>query len=519
MTGNATTKVVIVAGTVPQQQGALAAKLGQLRAAGAEITLACNFDPALLPADVAVTRVALLAHSGPQAARLQRALGVASAAQKVWLHVRRNAQLRRAARDADVLVALDQLAIYAVWELAQRHRRPAAVYGADPALQAVRQHRQDPDRAARGLLPSVPALGGAAYRDVRQAAVTSAASMARATLSPAVMRTSAGAGFWSAVVALPRVPDGVRRRMVNTVHNNLLKAGRADAARVTEGARRRIRDRHVLADLLLRQAQAELAYGVPASLGAAVKANLELADNHLRRKEAAKAAQAAHRVYQLLFHRSLHTDPATSPLVTDPAGFLAGWRAGPTVQRLTAPRARTAPAALTTGRLLIVADRGDAAVRSRADDLRRRYETTPGVEVRLVDLAEQEELAGFRPPDKQIVEHLVTGASVYGNKLETLLRPHLDWADTVLVDGCGAAAAAVGLLNPGTARVVVRLDGAQIRSGWPHVMDFTRVDDLVFDTAEDEAGALASLPALSADGAPRRHQALQLDAAVLGRTP
>jgi hypothetical protein len=190
------------------------------------------------------------------------------------------------------------------------------------------------------------------------------------------------------------------------------------------------------------------------------------------------------------------------------------------VQRLTAPRDRPVPAAgVSPGRLLILADSGDPAVRGQADELRRRYEAVLGVEVRLLDLAEQEELAAFRVPDKPIVEHLVTGASVYGNKLETLLRPHLDWADTVLVDGGGAAAAAVGLLNPGAARLVVRLDGAQLRSGWPHLMDFTRVDDLVFDSPEDEAAALASLPSLSADGAPHRHPASRLDAAVLGHTP
>ncbi|WP_155368903.1 hypothetical protein [Catellatospora vulcania] len=513
MADRAATRVLVIVGTVPKQQAALAAKLAQLRAMGAEVMLACNFDPALLTVDTApATRTALTSADGEYNAWLRGALEVASGPRKVWLLTRRNAAVRRYARQADVLVALDHLAVYAIWELAQRHRRPAAVYGIEASVQAVTAHRSHPDQAARGLLPSAPAWGGVAVRDAGQAALTSAAFAAGATLSPTVMRTSVGARFWGAMVALPRIPDPVRRHMAFTVHANMLKAGRADAAaKVSARARRRIRDRHVLADLLLREAAEQARYGATTGMAAAMQANLAVADAHLPRREFTKSAAAVHRALAVLFDRRLHRDRPATPLADDPAGYLAAWRQSTSVQRLTAPRGRSAQAAPVPAgrpvRVLLLADRADDAIEARGvesyEELLRRYERDSRVEVQAVDLAALEEFAPFRPGDKQIVEHLVTGGSVYGNKLEALLRPHLSWADVVLVEGGGSAAAALGLLDPADTRVVIRLHGAETLSAWPHLMDFTRVDDLALSGPAAEKSLLALLPQL-ADG-PRRH--------------
>lgn len=534
MTNAARTRILIVAGAIPQQQGALFSKLEQLRDLGTEVVLACNFDTELLPVPGGLaTTVMLPSLNGEYPRRFQRALNAATTVRRVWLHAQRNAAVRRYARRADVLVALDQLAIYSVWEFAQRHRRPQAVYGVEPALRAVMRHQRFPDKSASGPLSIVPARSGVAYRGLRQTGLVAAATVVSSTVSPTVMRSSAGALFWTTMVRAPKVPDRIRGRLAYSVHLNLLRADRPELARrASAAAARLIRDPNTRADLLIREALAEAKQGTPATTPDAVKAGLAICDGQLKRKEIRKVALMADRAARLLFDRTLHFDRTTSPLAQDPAGYLAQWRSSETGRLLTAPRGRAGrpPAGLPKGRplRLTIVVNNDGGVPGESTgaflgEVRRHYESAPDVEVRFLDFAESAGLSELTAASRQLIDHIVVGQSLFGNKVESQLRPHLDWADTVLVEGCEAAAAMVTMLDPGSTRIVVRMRDAAPLALWSHLTDFSRIDDLVFPSSAVQAFAQLVFPQLADAGAPAQHVIPDLTPARTGvpvrRTP
>ncbi|MDG4864252.1 glycosyltransferase family 4 protein, partial [Streptomyces sp. T-3] len=127
-------------------------------------------------------------------------------------------------------------------------------------------------------------------------------------------------------------------------------------------------------------------------------------------------------------------------------------------------------------------------------------------DVRHVDLAADQR---FRTPlahPGRLMAHLLGGGrSPEGAALERELRPLLDWADTVFMEWCTAGAALLTLVDPGPARVVLRLHNFEAFTQWPHLVDFSRVDDLVFVSAHLRDLVLAVAPRLGAPGGPRLH--------------
>ncbi len=510
------TKMVVVAANAIAQPATVVEQMTRARAAGAEIVLVCNFDPEAVSIGGDLATCYRLDPQSPEHGRsLQRALAAGSRPLRVWLLVDRSRAVRRLIRDADVIVALDANAVHAVWELAQRYRRPAAVYGMAAGLKAVYRHQADPDRSDSGVLDSVRARVGVWYRQARHAGINAAASVARAAISPIIMRTRVGQQLWAATLATPKLPDVIRRRMTYAVHTSLLRADRPAAA-VAASARAvgRIKDDPIRVDLLLREAVAEVKYDHhPPTLAPAVAASLALTDSYLAAKAENKVAPIAYRAMRLLFSPSLHVDTLTSALVEQPEAYLGQWRGSATVQKLVAPRGRSAtrrgPVGSRPYRLAIVMDSKDDERgendRGQATEIIRRLESLDTVELRVIDIAEHEELAELALQSKNMINHLVVGKSIYTNRVESLLRPHVDWADTVLIEGCRAGAAMTTLVDPGSTRVVIRAHYPDVLSYWPQLVDFGRVDDVIFDAAHVREFAVRVLPGLSSGQHPRLH--------------
>jgi glycosyltransferase involved in cell wall biosynthesis len=97
------------------------------------------------------------------------------------------------------------------------------------------------------------------------------------------------------------------------------------------------------------------------------------------------------------------------------------------------------------------------------------------------------------------------GKSIYANRVESLIRPHLEWADTVLVEGARAGAALVSLVDPGSTRVVVRMHYADLLNYWPQLIDFTRVGDVIFDAPHVRDFAVRVVPRLAGAQHPPLH--------------
>ncbi|MFB8025141.1 hypothetical protein ACFQ6U_07255 [Streptomyces sp. NPDC056465] len=278
------------------------------------------------------------------------------------------------------------------------------------------------------------------------------------------------------------------------------------AERVLGVAGHRIQDSRTRADVLTAGAEARLNLGyVPRHLTQAYAAELACADEHHKAGRRKEAAASAAKALILAFHRVAHLDGLTSPLATEPARFTAPLRRSRVMRALRAPRGRKVPAAAPPSdrplRLLFLHSANDNFLPVILD----RYRRQPDVEVRVLNTAADPVTAPLAKGMGRMIACGIGVRSGYEKQAEEALRPHLDWADVVFVDWCTAAAAFLTLVDPGSARVVLRLHSFEALSYWPHLVDFSRVDDLVFVSEHLRDLALAALPGLREPGAPATH--------------
>jgi glycosyltransferase involved in cell wall biosynthesis len=497
------TTVLIVASTAPKQQAVLVEALERFRAKGAIVTVACFFDPEKLVFDQALAEVrSFVVPVEERDARFRKALAWAQTNRKMWLHARRSAWLRQRYRKADLLVALDAGAVHTVWEMAQRNTRAGAYYGLVPAQRAHDAARTVP--ISKRLERRVTATAGIGVRGARRAAVQTVRTTLRKATGRRVMRNPATAWFWAQAMAAPRVPDRFRSKLAVRLHDSAVRAGRpAVAARVASAAVHRIGSASTRADVLTKMAQSELALGhVPVGLRDAIQAQLALADSLLPTNPT-RAAAAVSKAWSLASNRVLHFDRLSSPLIEDPAAFLAPFRESCAARKLSEPRGRLTPAAPAPTdrplRLLVTTFINDNFLGEILD----HYRAMPNVEVRFLDLNEDPVTRPLARTGSSVIEHLLAGESSYGAKIETWLRPYLDWADTVFVDWCQVTAALFTLNDPGTARIIIRLHSFEAYNFWPHLVDFSRVDDVVFVSDHMRDLCTVVLPRLTEAGGPR----------------
>jgi hypothetical protein len=105
-----------------------------------------------------------------------------------------------------------------------------------------------------------------------------------------------------------------------------------------------------------------------------------------------------------------------------------------------------------------------------------------------------------RPSRIGIVTQTIAGRKALPTAAEETFRRHLEWADVVFVEWCTGLAALQ--VDPGETRVVVRMHSYGAFTMWPHLMDFSRVDDVVFVSDHLRDLAVAVVPALQGPDAP-----------------
>lgn len=500
------TKVFIVAGLVPPRPAVLADGLRQLRDRGAQVHMACHFalDRLQLDQDLAELRRMSTAPTGVGSAL--RAVRGGDPARQVWLRTRRDPWVRKHARTADVLVALDQRAVHTVWQLAQRHRRCDAVFGLNPAIKAVDARiSNQPKSGWRTLRGPSPRLLASETRHLIR---DTPRVLARAATGRRAMRLGVARAFWRTALSAPGVPDRARAVLANRVRESMIRAGRTtSAAAMTASAARRLRDLRMRADLLGPIVDLELAEGrMPAHLSDAVAGELSRAETLYRSTSPTKAAPAVARALDLLFHRVLHIDSLTSPLAEDPEKFLAPLHESQIGEVLAGGQGRleraVPPPAGRPPRLLFLTGLNDTFLTT----ILRHYESKAGVEVRCLNIAPgsavRELLYNGRA---RVIFHRLSGKSQYAQTAAELFGPDLAWADVVFVDWCNVAAGMLSLVDPGTTRVVVRLHSFEAFTWWQHLVDFTRVDDLVFVSEHQRQLTIAAVPGLRTPSGPRTH--------------
>lgn len=260
------------------------------------------------------------------------------------------------------------------------------------------------------------------------------------------------------------------------------------------------------ADLLGQAARLSLESGrEPYRSKDAYAAELVRADRLFAAGKTTEATRSMSAALLLAFHRVLHVDRLTSPLADDPTGFTAPLRESALARAVAAPRGRRVSASSRPKdrplRLLFVTYGNANFLRHIVE----RYETHPDTEVRVLDLGKDPVLSPLARGLQRMMDRALGARTGYGAEIEVALRPHLDWADTMFVDWCTGAAAFVTLVDPGSTRIIVRLHSFEAFSYWPHIIDFSRVDDVVFVSEHLRDFTTAVVPRLLDADAPRLH--------------
>lgn len=191
----------------------------------------------------------------------------------------------------------------------------------------------------------------------------------------------------------------------------------------------------------------------------------------------------------LIFHRELHSDSVDSPLLRDPATYLAPLRANHTWQVLTGAvrPGGGAPGATPTEDVAVVQHAPErvlvlpGAYGNFYRPLLDALTVSAAVEVRLVDrstLRPHLRTMGTSPPVIRQRLRAAAGLPVDGYpELNALIR---DWApDVVVVDWADKTALLATLLAPPHTRLVMRVHGVDALRPWIHLLDWDRVDALV----------------------------------------
>lgn len=320
---------------------------------------------------------------------------------------------------------------------------------------------------------SVPAVRTAVRAAVRRAL--------DAATAPAIVHQRVAQQVWLKLLTTRALTDAERARLARVVAGRLRDAGDPQVARqVFAETAGTLRDGGAAADLAWSAADLQLGLGeTPADLDGTLRRVLAFADAELRAGRGASAAEQLARAFALAFHRTLQFDHDDSPLAADPEVFLAPFRDSATYQKVvSARRGRAQPVAGPVPgrphRLLFVSYRNWKFL----PDIIAHYESRSDVEVRRLDLAD---LSGLPLSPTQLARLRLTGpVDTRSLPWAAPIAEEVDWADTVFMEWGQRGAALLSTLDPGTTRVVVRLHSFEAFTAFPHLVDWSRVDGLVF---------------------------------------
>ncbi|MBW3707433.1 glycosyltransferase family 1 protein [Streptomyces griseus] len=499
------TDVLFIATKRPQL-GIFTDSLVKFRDRGAKVYLAGTFKMASVAEDLIRAELdgvhQLPRNLNKRSSAMRRKAKKSPTGMRVWMQSQRDRWLRQQARTAHVIVALDPGAVYTVWRLAQYNTTAEAHFGLAPALRAVDRIAGGPIRPT--ALPPVAAVA----QDVRRSISGLPAAMMRTATSRPVMRSTVGARLWRSAVTAPGMPGTVRATASRYVAEGMEEAGRISGAAIAlSSAAAKIPDPELKAQLLHESAMTEVSKGIsPRDLVKAVDGHLAHADDQFAKGLHESASVSLYRALSLGFHRVLHIDQLSSPLAKDAEAFVAPLRKSAAYRAVAQPRGRKTPPKSPPSdrplRLLVTTS-------TNANFLQHilaRYGDHPGVELRFLDLAAQKPLKRIAWAAPQMLEdRLSGGTSEYQRDVERLMRPHLDWADTVFVDWSVGPASMLTTIDPGDTRIVVRLHSYEAFTRWPHMTDFSRVDDLVFVAPHVHQLVTSLVPQLREASAPRMH--------------
>lgn len=451
----------------------------RLVAAGHVVRIGHAYDVGSLPPPVEGVEARRLRFGSAGRARTSavRLAGlVGGAAARTFLYAKYDPWLRAEGRRADAVVAVDR----------------AAVWGARQATAANQEARI----TAVGLaaLPLVASRGGPAttLRKLLDRGMTAASPASVVAAWRAVVSTPGDAALAEFVPHAATIAQLLRRNL------SFAEAREVASSALGLTLPADVRER---TELELATALVSCGEPAPAELGDLVRAVLRQADAALDSGSLEVAASRVLEAVEALFNRELHADVLASPLAADPDGFLAPLRESRVFGVLGTSADRPGVSRTRTERLLIVP--GDYP--NFTKPIIEEFSGLPGLEVRVLDLKAKATPPRRRGQYELILDRLrfATGAAVPPpSSADAAL---LAWADTIFVDWCDNAAVWTTLHAPRSARIVVRFHSLEAISHQVHVIDWSRVSDVVF--VADHVRALVSQAAPEVSVGPRVHVA------------
>jgi glycosyltransferase involved in cell wall biosynthesis len=502
--------VLVIAAVRPQMTN-FVATAQQLKQAGANVRVGCAFNTAGMAADgIAGVRQLTVNFGRLRNGRKPRRLTPAWAwlvirnrvvrvrirrapiPLRTWLLARYDPWVREQAARADVLVALEQRGLYAVWRLARENQSAVAVLGLKPIQAAAEDLRAVELLAEKGRLR-----------------IRTAAEVPEAWRS--ALRTFARPRREWLLASAPRVVRTLRR---------LRAFGEAESVARSALAEDPPPDTASWLRLELTAAQLGAVAETQYRLATVVSEVLSISDAHIRADRLEAAAELAVSVAEAVFHRELHAEVPRSPLADEPETFLAPLRSSLTYRALAAPAgslrdeltSRTAeidpqhsievasralrPVTDTSRRLLVISDGNLHFVKGILEDLEEHSQ----VETRRLMLRDQRSRFPRRDTTSMIVDRIAESLGRRVPPMDTADTEWLRWAETVFVDWCDNAAMWTLMHVPRDARLVVRLHSIEAFSHQPHMMDWSRVTDLIFVGAHVRDFMLRAVPTMTRAG-------------------
>ena len=377
-----------------------------------------------------------------------------------WITAKHDPWIKQTLPHVDILIALDPGAVLAVERL---HRRSPHVRALSSVAPILRDLRQLSDAAA-----TLAAASQTGFQSVTLDDVGSAWNRLREEPTAPV--------FESVLRNLPRLVRSLRR-------SGSLK----DALRVASEGHELLIDDEVRSWIDVELAIIRIAqFGAPVpGLGDAMQRLLRYADDRLRTAQIARAADILVTIMEAAFYPELHTQVAKSLLVDSPESFLAPLHDSFAYQMLGSQPHVEASAAgppspgqvSGTRRLLMVSSGNLHFARGIIDDLTATSDT----EVRILNpVAEDRKKFGRWWASALTFDRLAT---VSGRSLSQPSREEqevLSWPDTVFVEWCDHAAVWAAMHLPEHVRMIVRIHSFEALSQFPHLMDWSRVSDVIF---------------------------------------
>ncbi len=225
---------------------------------------------------------------------------------------------------------------------------------------------------------------------------------------------------------------------------------------------------------------------IPQDHGDIVQKVLETADRGLEQGDIELTAEFTHLATQLLFHREINADGHSSPLVDDPREFLRVWHTSDVAQLLTgsvAPGQETAqptsaepsPTAEPMGtqvRVLVLPGSYPNFCYPLVESL------STDADVRVLELHDQPRFKG-NGPQHAVLEARLKHALGRPFDGHPQMAAEMDACDVVFVDWADRGALMATMTLPEGLPLVLRIHSMDALSPWIHLIDWSRVDDLV----------------------------------------